>query len=98
MHKRIVVAMTIATLSITACIIGPKQDDPVDIRTSQPDTSVDTGAEFVSDTGASDVDPATVPDAGGGGDAKADGDARDGDTADGDAADGDAVTDGAESG
>jgi hypothetical protein len=87
--RRLAIAwIALGALGITACIIGPKQDDPAEVRESG-DTGVladdvalasdsaasDTGmATSISDTGPFGADAPATP-----GDAKADGDAGCGD-------------------
>lgn len=47
---------------LTACIIGPKQDDPDTVGVDVTDTgATDTGSEFTSDTRTPDPDASTGP-------------------------------------
>jgi hypothetical protein len=61
MQRRVVIAIALATLGISACIIGPKQDDPAPGTPTKEhdDASIDVGN--ASDTGdpfsASDTAP-----------------------------------------
>jgi hypothetical protein len=92
MHKRIILMLSLALLGATACIIGPKQDDPAneiidngnDDGGLAADTSIatDTGTSMAPDVGSADTSPASTMD-----DGAADGDASDAKM------DGDAVSD-----
>lgn len=81
MKRRIVITIAIATLGFTACIIGPKQDDPADLAKEDegPDTGIDvgtiadTGGFTASDTSAADTALPPTP-----GDAVADAPSGDG--------------------
>ncbi len=100
MRARAILACALAALGITACVIGPKQDDPAEVRAQDTAPSDDFG--FTDETtGAADTGVATTtPDAGAGLDASpppsdAKGDGGDAD-ADADAGCGDAPSDAAD--
>jgi hypothetical protein len=88
-RRDLAVLLVIGACGAAACIIGPKQDDPLndkvpvdDVGASTSDTSLDVGAADSGATADTESPPFTMD--GDGGDAQADGDAR---------TDGDAVSD-----
>lgn len=96
MRRRIVVAVAVAVLGVSACIIGPKQDDPNALAGTDP--ALDAATSDTAERATDDASPASALEGGAGTDAA---DAVDADAktdaktdAKSDAkADGDAVTD-----